>query len=323
MSAELHSQFPAGAPSPDRDDDFRLPSARGLLSAAEIEMLLRPEEVVPTEPEPVAVNDKPVAEFAGSSEKAQLLADAEALASRLTLTLRTECKLKAVLTARSASLGDFQSVVHHLPGAPVLIAFSRPGRVIEAALALPASLADAIITIACGGHSLGHAQGGSRAFTTLDRLLLEQVLRPLAGSIDPEFEIACVETDPAAVAALLVSGEASIAQFEAAISGRAGQVAIARLAPTPIYAHEGDRTRRTPVAVEAVLTARIARLQVPVSRLADLKPGSLLLLGLPADQPVEILSGGRDGALVAEGQVGRKGNRIAVRIDRRTAAIRG
>ena len=47
-----------------------------------------------------------------------------------------------------------------------------------------------------------------------------------------------------------------------------------------------------------------------------------LLLGLPADQPVELLTGGRDGAVVAEGEIGRKGNRMAVRINRRTALLR-
>ncbi|HAO35151.1 MAG TPA: hypothetical protein DEB28_16690, partial [Hyphomonas sp.] len=55
---------------------------------------------------------------------------------------------------------------------------------------------------------------------------------------------------------------------------------------------------------------------------ANLKPGSTLLLGLPADQPVELLTGGRDGAVVAEGEIGRKGNRMAVRINRRTALLR-
>ncbi|MEM9225982.1 MAG: FliM/FliN family flagellar motor C-terminal domain-containing protein, partial [Pseudomonadota bacterium] len=64
----------------------------------------------------------------------------------------------------------------------------------------------------------------------------------------------------------------------------------------------------------AVLTARIARLSVPLSRLTNLKAGSTLLLGLPADQPVEVLSGGRDGPVAFEGEVGRKGNRMAVRI---------
>ena len=64
----------------------------------------------------------------------------------------------------------------------------------------------------------------------------------------------------------------------------------------------------------ALLTARIARLSVPVSRLASLKQGDTLLLGLPADQPVELLSGGRDGRVAYEGDLGRKGNSMAVRI---------
>ena len=66
----------------------------------------------------------------------------------------------------------------------------------------------------------------------------------------------------------------------------------------------------------ALMTARIATLSVPVSRVASLKAGDTLLLGLPADQPVELLSGGRDGAVAFEGDIGRKGDRIAVRVKR-------
>jgi len=40
------------------------------------------------------------------------------------------------------------------------------------------------------------------------------------------------------------------------------------------------------------------------------------LLGLPADQPVELLSGGRDGVPAFEGEIGRKGDRMAIRIRR-------
>ncbi|MEO1643287.1 MAG: FliM/FliN family flagellar motor C-terminal domain-containing protein, partial [Pseudomonadota bacterium] len=66
--------------------------------------------------------------------------------------------------------------------------------------------------------------------------------------------------------------------------------------------------------VTALLTARLARLSVPLSRITSLKAGSTLLLGLPPDQPVEVLSGDRDGPVVMEGSVGRRGNKIAVKV---------
>jgi flagellar motor switch protein FliM len=66
--------------------------------------------------------------------------------------------------------------------------------------------------------------------------------------------------------------------------------------------------------VTAMLTARIASLNVPLSKITALKAGSTLLLGLPTDQPVEVLSGGRDGPVMLEGDIGRKGNKIAVKI---------
>ena len=67
----------------------------------------------------------------------------------------------------------------------------------------------------------------------------------------------------------------------------------------------------------AILTARLATLSVPLSRLTELKAGSTLLLGLPADQPVELLSGGRDGKPAFEGVMGRKGDKMAVKITKR------
>ena len=65
------------------------------------------------------------------------------------------------------------------------------------------------------------------------------------------------------------------------------------------------------------LTARIASLNVPVSQLSDLKPGSVLLLGVPTDQPVDLLTGGHSGDVVAQGDVGRRGNKIAIRVSKR------
>ena len=55
--------------------------------------------------------------------------------------------------------------------------------------------------------------------------------------------------------------------------------------------------------------------------LAVLKPGDTLLLGLPADEPIQLLSGGRMGHVAAEGELGRKGNRMAVRVTKRGPAL--
>ena len=89
-----------------------------------------------------------------------------------------------------------------------------------------------------------------------------------------------------------------------------------------IQAVAADQGKPAAGAITGILTARVASLSVPLSRLANLKAGSTLLLGIPADQPVELLSGGRDGALAAEGEIGRKGNRMALRISRRGPALR-
>ncbi|MEO1554335.1 MAG: FliM/FliN family flagellar motor C-terminal domain-containing protein, partial [Pseudomonadota bacterium] len=78
-----------------------------------------------------------------------------------------------------------------------------------------------------------------------------------------------------------------------------------------------SEARSEPQDMTAILTARLASLTVPLSRLTELKAGSTLLLGLPADQPVELLSGGRDGKPVFEGAMGRKSNQMAVKLTKR------
>ncbi len=74
-------------------------------------------------------------------------------------------------------------------------------------------------------------------------------------------------------------------------------------------------------ALSATLTVRVASLAVPLSKLSGLKPGATLLLGVPADQPIELISGGDGGIKVAEAEIGRRGGRIALRITRRSSAL--
>ncbi|MEL7540360.1 MAG: FliM/FliN family flagellar motor switch protein, partial [Pseudomonadota bacterium] len=69
--------------------------------------------------------------------------------------------------------------------------------------------------------------------------------------------------------------------------------------------------------VTAIATARLASLSVPLSRVTALKAGSTLLLGLPPDQPVELLSGDRDGTPAYEGRMGRKGDKVAIKISKK------
>ena len=320
MALTLQKQARGPQPAPPSGADVRLPTARGVLTAAEIEMLLRPDLPEPVEPEPEQVVDHGVFDFA-RQDNANLAGEGAELAARLTLSARKSCRLDAVFSARSARRSDLSEISDLLDGPSVLIAFEDETRSIQAALILSPALATELINIACGGVPARDMSAPNRPFTALDRLIIENALQPLAGTLDPAFSIGCVETDPGAIAALLASGPAMLAELDCRMGHVEDGVWFARRSETT----ERDRPAIEPGAgsgLEATLTARIASLQVPVSHLADLKAGSMLLLGLPTDQPVELLSGGPSGQLAAEGEIGRKGNKMAVRITRRGPALR-
>ena len=320
--------------TPDRP----IPTSRGVLSAAEIEALLRPnlDDMPEPEPEPVKVTDVDVPNLRklAPAEPTEITEDARRIASRLTLALRDGCGLKAAALARASARGSFdQGLATECAGRGSAIAcYSAPGGEIAAMLVISASLANALIETACGGKP---TQGHHRALTPMDAALLEGLVRPLGAALASSLKFSRIETDAEFACALAGPGMTSILDLDVRVDDIKMPARLI-LAEDDLFDLSSDMptARRQPRisrevapvvgagAMTAVLTARVATLSVPMSRLANLKPGSTLLLGLPADQPVELLTGGRDGAVVAEGEIGRKGNRMAVRINRRTALLR-
>lgn len=300
-----------------RDGDFRLPTTRGILSAAEIEMLLRPDIPKDAFEEPVSATERPMPDLEGSNAGQALDVQAEALAARLTLVMRKACGIDAVFRTSASRRGSLRSAPGEISGGKMLVLFDGPDREVAGVLVLSATLAEALIDRACGGRLRQSSHEDAREFTALDRMLVEGVLGPLASALDPAFTISHVETEAAAAEAVLPPGEGVLASLSATVAGREGKAVFARLEQV----RSTPEARALPGQLHATLTARLVSLDVPVSRLSDLKPGSVLLLGVPTDQPVALLSGGRNGALAAEGEIGRKGNRIAVRITRRTGLI--
>lgn len=315
-----------------RGDNFKVPTGRGVLSAAEIEALLRPDIPAdafepPKDVTPHGLED--LGQGGASAKEQDLYDDAAALAARMTLSLRRACQVGAIVTLKSASRAPLSHLISQYQGEPVLILFQDHNHVPVAGLTLERRLAITVIDRACGGAGkASRPDERPRPFSELDKSILEDVLRPLAHALDPAFSIACVEANRSAAHALLPPGKAMLADLNCQIDGLAGRAAFARLAPAPVTALKHGApvginrdTSTSAGALVTSLTARIASLSVPVSRLADLKAGSVLLLGLPTDQPVELLSGGHQGQPVAEGDVGRKGNRIAIRITKRKPTL--
>lgn len=319
--------------------DRRLPTSRGVLSAAEIEALLRPnlDDMPEPDPEPEQVEEVKVRDLAlPPAEPTDVTDDARRMASRLSLALRDGCGLKAAALARASARGSFdQGLQTDCAGVGSAIAcFTAPGGEIAAMLVISAPLANALIETACGGQP---SQQSARMLTPMDAALLEGLVRPLGAALASSLKFSRIETDPEFASALAGPGQTTILDLDVRVNDAKMPARLIMAEddlfdgasePAPVgsrqmaVASSAAATAAGAGAMTAVLTARIASLSVPLSRLADLKPGSTLLLGLPADQPVELLTGGRDGAVVAEGQIGRKGNKMALRISRRTALLR-
>ena len=324
--------------TPDRP----LPSARGVLSSAEIEALLRPDlsDMPAPQPEPEVVAEKPLPDVETPAAPARagvpstdVPDTARRLASRLSLALRKGCGLRAAAVARAMSESDFEAGLNAgiVTDGAAIACFAVGDSEVDAMLVLSPELADALIETACGaGPDLaGKGAWRPRHLTPLDSALLEGLVRPLGAAIAPGLAFASVETEADFAVALAHPGAATIFDFDIRVeSGRhAARLIIASDLLEPESAETLPASGASPAAsaappVTAVLTARVASLSVPLSRLSDLTAGSPLLLGVPADQPVELLSGGRNGPVVAEAQIGRKGNRMALRISRRVQGFR-
>lgn len=297
-------------------DNFKVPTGRGVLSAAEIEALLRPDIPEDAFEEPETVTPLVPTQLEAGPQLNTLLEDAGALASRLTLCLRKACQLEAVMRVETASYSPLSYLVSKHEGTPVLVLFADRTGALLAGLTLDQTIATLIVERACGGSAASPMLTGPRPLTKLDIKILEEVLAPLATALDPTFSIACIETNRSAALAMLPPGKAVLADLNCNMAGTSAKASFSRLAIPPETKPQSEPAD-TVNQLMTTLTARIASLNVPVSRLSDLKAGSVLLLGLPTDQPVELLSGGHQGDVIAEGDVGRRGSKVAVRITRR------
>ena len=329
--------------------NVRLPTGRGVLSAEEVAALLRPnlDDMPPLEPEPEKVVDKAVQDFPDAPTRtAQVeVGDVEQqharrLAARLSLSLRQDCGLKAAATVSNVRNEEFAYALEGAGRGVAVACFTAPSGEIGCMLMLSAPLTSALIETACGGKP-SQSPGAARVLTPLDAALLEGLVRPLGGAVGGHLSFARVEIDAAFAAALASPGTARVIDLDVRVE-EVRLSATLILAQDDLFEEDGQgagRQIREPAlfegassgavtaqpnqkALTAVLTARIAKITVPLSRLSNLKPGATLLLGVPADQPVALLSGGLDGALAAEGEIGRKGGKIAIRVTRRGPALR-
>lgn len=303
---------------PAKDEGFRFPTARGILSKAEIEALLRPNlgKINDDDPETTDVREVSISnEFAAT--ETQVTEEARRVAARLALALGQISALKMPIRAlSSSSVTDMGARLSRLSARKTAIAcFAIDGSSeISHFLVLPGEIADTLISVACGGAS--NAGSSNRELSAIDCALLEQLIRPLNEAFAPESRLSCIETDGEYAASLASSDNGEHMEFGIASGPQARRIELFTVATAAKRAQHPESLETAQKKMTALMTARIASLSVPVSKLSALKPGDTLMLGLPADQPVELLSGDRDGAVAFEGEIGRKGNFMAVRIRR-------
>ena len=303
------------------DPDRPIPTAKGVLTSAEIEALLRPDlSDMPGEADvdPQSVEARKIPALPTTEEKAarELRLQAGQMAARLSLTLGQCSGVKAAVGLQSAERLNDAGLRGQIPaGQGAALCFGARDQTVCAMILLPGRLADAIIAKACGAPpavmDTGRV-GDGWTLSAIDCALLEQLLAPLGEAVQRELRLIAIETDMAYVASLM-TGEALVrSEFTVEAPGLDTTMTVI----TSLISGHSAKPDIVPSAlpVTAMLTARIASLNVPLSKITALKAGSTLLLGLPTDQPVEVLSGGRDGPVVLEGDIGRKGNNIAVKI---------
>jgi hypothetical protein len=318
---DLPLSFEPLGPAPKR--------GRGVLSADEINALLRPDlSDLPSTDEPVETAPRLLPDL--SPPTPGVMASDEAVrrvCARLSLGLRQACGLMLAATPLAGSDEDFIAALDALPDerGRATLCFSNEAGEVAAMLVLSGALTSRLIGLACGAPPAAAAP--AHTLTPLDADLLSQLLAPLSDAIAPGLVLSRVETESVFAAALALPGAARITdmmvrgangQGAARLIVRTGEGTSESAAMPPVLASP-DLPARGASGLVTVLTARVATLSVPLSALSDLKAGATLLLGVPSDQPLQILSGGRDGRVIAEGDIGRKGQAMAVKISRRVA----
>lgn len=310
----------------DSGDDYKFPSSRGVLTADEIEALLRPKpqqgalDTVPIEAQSIAPRESELFDQEQPGLEEQSTPRGQILASRMTMALGKGTGIKAAVNVAQQAAISRADLPGLLNGKSSAVACLGPSEAdIHALVCLPPQLADAIIAKACGSRGSTGRIGDGWSLSAIDCALLEQLLEPFGAAIGEGLSLQSIETDIPYVSSLLPADEVSITEFSVEATGLHSEFAVI----------EGDFERPDTVddvtpgsaPITALTTARLARLSVPLSRLTSLKAGSTLLLGLPPDQPVELLSGGRDGDPAYEGRMGRKGNKVALKVTKKLRAF--
>lgn len=309
----------ASSMDPAASDDWSvggkpLPSSRGVLSSAEIDALLRPDLSDMVEPAaPKEVEQKVLPALAAPDRDMEL---ARQLTAGLSLSLRRDCHVDAVVKPLGVRIAPFAVAAETAGPGGAAICFAAASGTISAMLVIDDDVAGKLVTLACGGDTSTTRRGASQSLTAMGADILQAVLSPSAPAFGDGSVLARVEPRASYAMALAPSGDARVIDVILCLGSAESRATLLVSDTVQTPAQSVAPLPEAQAGVTAVLTARLASLTVPASRISGLKPGDTLLLGLPPDQPVSLLSGGRDGQVAAEGDIGRKGANMAIRLTR-------
>lgn len=221
---------------------------------------------------------------------------------------------------------------------PTMIAMVRSLKWNNYALVIvEAPLTYAVVDVLLGGRHGGDLRGlEGRSFTTIERRMIERVIRTLIGDLtmafttigDPAFTFDRLETNPKFAMLARPETPTTIATFRFYMEDRGGKFTIALPAnllypvkdqlAQPFLGESSDsdvawsktlgvQIGSAPVRVDAV----IDKLTLSLDEVLAWRPGSRLVLNATPTSSVELRA---ESLTIARGEMGRVGSRVAVKI---------
>lgn len=301
------------------DDGPVFDTDRSILTPKEIETLLRPvrRKAKNSDNKPQAApRSEPLNKDGVSPDRDTAFRLNAGLGVRISKALRGEA-LDLTVTPRESADFDAASLGQLMSGTPVIIAgFGRSASSLSTLVCLPLGLANVLISQMRTTQRVADNTDLSRQPNALDFVFLHKIIATLNSIFGDGVRLQAITTDLGDVADLFQTENITITEYDVTGDGLASDLALieGRASAPPQAEAEKRKPDLAEVPIIAMLTARLSGFEAKLGDLKDLSVGSTLMLGLAADRPVEILSGGRDGAVISQADIGRRGNKMALKV---------
>lgn len=294
---------------------------RGILTPKEIETLLRPARQTGTMPDRHATAEVKRARRAHSkspSGQKPGSGPVNALAERIGSALSCGAAMELSVKPRESADFDVASLGQLMSGTPVIIAgFGRSDTRLSALVCLPLSLANALISQIRTSEKVARKTDLSEQPNALDLVILHKIIAALNSTFGDGVRLQAITTELGDVADRFQTEEITITEYDVTGRGVVSDLAVVkgRAAAPPVSDTDQDVAALPEVPIIALVTARLSGFRATLGELKNLSAGSILMLGPASDAPVEILSGGRTGPVISHACIGRRGGKMALKVE--------